>query len=73
MDSKSCVKQEWLKDSQVATYYGISRSQVWNLVARGALPPGVMLGGRSRRWKRSDLESHDEKLLRARAKETAAL
>lgn len=45
-----------LKDSEVARRLGVSRRQVWKLLAAGKLPEPVRVGG-SVRWREADIDA----------------
>ena len=47
--------REYLRDTEVAARYGISKPTVWRWVREGILPAPVSLGPRCSRWKLSDL------------------
>jgi prophage regulatory protein len=51
-------QQKYLRDTDLATRYSISRSTVWRWRARGLLPEPIVIGG-STRWKLSDIEEFD--------------
>lgn len=41
----------------VAAETGLSRSEIYRRIARGAFPPGVRLGARSRAWRSDDVKA----------------
>ncbi len=41
---------------EVGRLLGVSRKGVYDLIAQGALPGGIKLGAKLRRWDRGDLE-----------------
>ncbi|MDH4203551.1 MAG: helix-turn-helix domain-containing protein [Phycisphaerae bacterium] len=45
-----------LKDSDVAALLNISRAMFWKMVADGRFGPMALSMGRSKRWRRSDVE-----------------
>lgn len=46
----------FLKDTEVAIRYGVSRPTIWRLTKNGNFPKPVKLGAGSTRWRASDLE-----------------
>ena len=47
----------FLKDTEVATRYGVSRPTIWRWTKNGNFPKPVKLGAGSTRWRASDLET----------------
>ena len=48
-----------LKDVDVAALLNISRAKVWEMDSKGTLGPmAFSVGGRSKRWRRSDVEKY---------------
>lgn len=47
----------FLKDTEVAVRYGVSRPTIWRWTKNGNLPKPVKLGAGSTRWRASDLEA----------------
>lgn len=52
----------YLRDTQIAAMYGISRITVWRWVRRGILPPPVRLGPGTTRWRWSDIQTHESRI-----------
>ncbi len=47
----------FLKDTEVAVRYGVSRPTIWRWTKNGNFPKPVKLGAGSTRWRASDLEA----------------
>jgi len=47
----------YLNDRQVAELLGVSRASVWRWVGLELLPPPILIGQRTRRWKLADIEN----------------
>lgn len=47
----------FLKDTEVAVRYGVSRPTIWRWTKNGNFPKPVKLGAGSTRWRASDLET----------------
>lgn len=47
----------FLKDTEVAVRYGVSRPTIWRWTKNGKFPKPVKLGAGSTRWRASDLEA----------------
>lgn len=47
----------FLKDTEVAVRYGVSRPTIWRWTKNGSFPKPVKLGAGSTRWRASDLEA----------------
>ncbi len=47
----------FLKDTEVAMRYGVSRPTIWRWTKNGNFPKPVKLGAGSTRWRASDLET----------------
>ena len=52
----------WFTVSQVATRFGVSVATVWRWVRQGDLPSPVKISERTTRWRRSDIEAHEQRL-----------
>lgn len=50
----------FLRVSEVAARYGISRSTVWRWLKKGKIPKPIKLGEDSTRWRLSDLEAWEQ-------------
>ena len=48
--------EQYLKDKEVADFYGISKSTVYRWVKKGLLPKSRRIGIRTSRWKKSEIE-----------------
>lgn len=46
----------FLRDTEAAVRYGVSRPTIWRWTKNGKFPNPVKLGGGSTRWRYSDLE-----------------
>ena len=46
----------YLKDTDIAMRYGISRATIWRWVKNNKFPRPIKLGAGSTRWRLSDLE-----------------
>jgi predicted DNA-binding transcriptional regulator AlpA len=46
----------YLKDTDIAIRYGISRATIWRWVKNNKFPRPIKLGAGSTRWRLSDLE-----------------
>lgn len=49
----------YLRDTQLAARYSISRSTVWRWTARGLLPAPIQLSDCCTRWKLDEIERRD--------------
>ncbi|MGH8274901.1 MAG: helix-turn-helix transcriptional regulator [Gammaproteobacteria bacterium] len=45
-----------LSDRDVSATLNCSRASVWRWVRRGLLPPPILVGQRTRRWRQADIE-----------------
>ncbi len=54
------MQRGFLRDTEVAQRYNISRPTVWRWVKDGNFPKPIRLGGGSSRWKLEDLESWEQ-------------
>jgi prophage regulatory protein len=52
----------WFTVSQVANRFGVSVATVWRWVRQGNFPSPVKISERSTRWRRSDIEAHEQRL-----------
>lgn len=50
----------FLRDTEIARRYSISRPTVWRWVKQGKFPKPLKLGGGSSRWKLKDLEAWEQ-------------
>ncbi len=50
----------FLKDTEAAIRYGVSRPTIWRWTKNGKFPKPVKLGGGSTRWRCSDLEAWEQ-------------
>ena len=50
----------YLKDTEVANRYRISRPTIWRWVKNGTFPKPVRLGEGSTRWRLADLEKWEQ-------------
>lgn len=50
----------FLRDTEIARRYSISRPTVWRWVKEGKFPKPLKLGGGSSRWKLRDLEAWEQ-------------
>ena len=48
-----------IRDAEGAAMLGCSKATFWRLVAKGAIPPPIKIGGMSR-WKLSDVQAFIE-------------
>lgn len=56
---KEASNERYLRDSEVAHRYGVSRQTVWRWVAQGTLPEPIKLSVSVTRWRLSDLIAHE--------------
>lgn len=49
----------YMRDTEIAEMYGISRITVWRWSRSGLLPQPVRLGPGTTRWRLSDIEAHE--------------
>lgn len=50
----------FLRDTEIASRYSISRPTVWRWVKQGKFPKPVKLGGGSTRWRLIDLQAWEQ-------------
>ena len=58
---------EWLSVEQIAFRFSVSAATVWRWTRDGRFPKPIKVGGRSTRWRRADVEEHENKLAHATA------
>lgn len=51
----------YLNRAQLASYLGVSRSTISNLIRTGSLPKPLQIGKRTLRWKRLDIDEYLKK------------
>ena len=56
-----------LSDREIAALLGVSRASVWRWTRRGLLPAPLIVGQRTRRWRRGDVEAALDKRNGARS------
>ena len=56
-----------IRDAEGAAMLGCSKATYWRLVAKGAIPPPIKIGGMSR-WKASDVQAFIEQAAQGRHK-----
>ncbi len=61
---KEASNERYLRDSEVAHRYGVSRQTVWRWAAQGTLPEPIKLSQGVTRWQLSDLRAHEISLPR---------
>lgn len=49
----------YLRDTQIANMYGISRITVWRWARNGLLPQPLRLGPSTTRWRLADIEAYE--------------
>ena len=49
----------YLRDTDVAEHYSVSRSTVWRWVRRGLLPRPIQLSEACTRWRLDEIEARD--------------
>ena len=59
--------QRLIRDAEGAALLGCSKATFWRLVAKGAIPPPIKIGGMSR-WKASDVHAFIEQAAQGRHK-----
>lgn len=52
--------KKFFRPKEAAAFLGVSRTQVYNYVARGLLPRGIKLSSRCSVWSRENLENFVE-------------
>ena len=50
----------FLKDTEAALRYGVSRPTIWRWARNGKFPKPVRLGAGSTRWRSADLEAWEQ-------------
>lgn len=50
----------FLKDTEAALRYGVSRPTIWRWAKQGKFPKPIKLGAGSTRWRSSDLEDWEQ-------------
>jgi prophage regulatory protein len=50
----------FLRDTEVAIRYGVSRPTIWRWTKNGKFPKPVKLGAGSTRWRSSDIEAWEQ-------------
>lgn len=58
----------FLRDTEVAKRYGVSRSTIWRWVKDGKIPLPIKIGGGSTRWRFFDLEEWEKLQIRKNQK-----
>ena len=53
---KSDPSEKWLRASELAEYFNVSPSTVYDWEKRGVIPKGTQFGKRQNRWKVSEVE-----------------
>jgi prophage regulatory protein len=51
----------FLRDTEVAIRYGVSRPTIWRWTKNGNFPKPVKLGAGSTRWRSSDIEDWEQR------------
>lgn len=54
------MQKNFLRDTEIARRYSISRPTVWRWIKEGKFPKPIRLGSGSSRWKLDDLESWEQ-------------
>ena len=62
VSGKEASNERYLRDSEVAHRYGISRQTVWRWTAQGTLPEPIKLSVSVTRWRLSDLLAYETSL-----------
>lgn len=60
--SEEVSNERYLRDTDVAQRYGVSRQTVWRWTAKGTLPEPSKLSEGVTRWRMSDLAAHEAAL-----------
>ena len=63
-ERKRKAKTLFLRDTDLAERYSISRSCVWRWTRNGLLPQPVRLSASCTRWRLEEIEAHDKELLK---------
>lgn len=63
----SLANERLIRDAEGAAMLGCSKATFWRLVAKGAIPPPIKIGGMSR-WKVSDVQKFIEQAAQGRHK-----
>jgi len=58
---KPTTENLYLSVNQVATRFGVSKDSIWRWRRDGEFPAPVKLGGRTTRWRMSDIEDWESK------------
>ncbi len=66
-DQHALLMARLIRDAEGAALLGCSKATFWRLVAKGAIPPPIKIGGMSR-WKVSDVQKLIEQAAQARNK-----
>lgn len=61
----SLESERLIRDAEGAAILGCSKATFWRLVAKGAIPPPIKIGGMSR-WKVSDVQKLIEQATQGR-------
>ena len=65
VESASLQTERLIRDAEAAAMLGCSKATYWRLVAKGAIPPPIKIGGMSR-WKVSDVQALIERAAQVR-------
>ena len=63
---------EWLTVEQVAQRFAVSAATIWRWTRESKFPRPIKVGGRSTRWRRADIEQHEQALTESAASITPA-
>jgi len=58
---------EWLTVSQLANRFNVSTASIWRWVRDDKFPAPIRVSNRCTRWRRADIEQHENKLAEAAA------
>lgn len=53
---------QWFTVSQVANRFGVSVATIWRWARQDDFPKPVKISERATRWRRADIEQHEERL-----------
>lgn len=56
------MSRKFLKDTEVAERYGVSKRTVYRMVATGRIPPSMKLSDGVSRWDIADLEAFEARI-----------
>lgn len=64
-DQNLLQTERLIRDTEGSTLLGCSKATFWRLVAKGAIPQPIKIGGMSR-WKLSDMQAFIEQAAKSR-------